>query len=242
MKSTAEIIQELRSKGHTITTYTRTKIVVGADGSKSRVADAVRIVGIDGMSFPKSDATGNRAAREMTGDYLTRRMVTQRRKARASISAAKLTKSQKVRIAKLNKQLKQAGKRPIPQITARRRKNKEGYNSLTSAMKNTIQHEKHLSYSHNVEFWIEEWRRRGVMPDTRKWLANHLNTTDEDALYSIVGSGGNAVTLMVSGKPRDGMSWEECDAQALARLKAANKMRKQGQTFQDYHELDQNEQ
>ena len=87
MKTTAEIIQELRAQGHTINTYTRTKLIVTKEGESKRVADAVRIIGIDGMKFPKSGGAGNKAAREMTGDHLSRRMVSQRRKA-SSINCA----------------------------------------------------------------------------------------------------------------------------------------------------------
>lgn len=240
MKTTAEIIQELRAQGHTINTYTRTKLIVTKEGESKRVADAVRIIGIDGMKFPKSGGAGNKAAREMTGDYLSRRMVSQRRKARAAISAAKLTKAQKVRIAKLNKQLKEAGKKPIPQITARRRKKKEGYQSLFSAMKNTIQHAQHKSYSGVVQFWIDEWERQHVMPLTCAWLKRHINTTSDEALYSIVGSQGSLSPIMVSGKPRDGMSWEEADEHALERLKKADQLRRKGKVFTDYHDLDDN--
>jgi hypothetical protein len=45
---------------------------------------------------------------------------------------------------------------------------------------------------------------------------------------------------MVSGKPRDGMSWEEADEHALERLKKADQLRRKGKVFTDYHDFDDN--
>lgn len=145
-----EIINKLREQGYNVEVYNRVRKTPTGE-TKS---DGVRIVGINGKRFSKSSSEGVTEARRILGVKLSAKKTKQLAKNRKKISRRKLTQKQKERVRKFNKEQKKVGKRGIGLVTARKRKKRAGWQSVTSALTNIDRKNKGLSYIKNVEILI----------------------------------------------------------------------------------------
>src|SRR5574344_2835125 len=183
MKTTKQIIAELQSKGHSVRVYTRTDTVFG----KKR--ESYRIIGIDSKTFKKSGSTGNFAARAILSEKVTKGYITQRKIARSKITKP-LSAEKRRQLARYNYQLKKLGKPRTKATTARRRVASDGGAALTKSLRNTLRHYRGKAYTAGVEFWIDYWAGKNVMPRTREWMEKHKRNMWDADLRRIVGDGG----------------------------------------------------
>ena len=173
---TIDVIIQLQQKGVNIEFYER------PDGG-------VRVTKINGKSFSKASSKGNTLARQLLKvNPISKKQKEHLKANRKSISKSKLTEREKKRLKEYNKRVKKLNKelKPLSNKTARKRKAKEGTQSLMKALKNNIRHYSGYAYRANVEWFI------GVLEATDpngyaqviSYLKRHINTIQDDALTS----------------------------------------------------------
>lgn len=148
--STIELKNELERRGYKVTFYRR------PDG-------AIRISSINGQHYKLSE--GNKAARSITGKYLSRKQITQRRKASPyayTPKLPKLTKSEQLFIRRYNRKVKKLGTGiKVKMKTARIEKRKYGFKGLKQKLFTSSFRQMGIARISDVEFFQEKLRLSG---------------------------------------------------------------------------------
>lgn len=161
-------VEKLRKEGHVVKTYER------SDGG-------IRVIELDGRKFDKSDSKGNDAVRKATGQSLSKRQRSQRKKA----NRAGLSESESKAVTEANRLLKKRGKKPIRRREVAKSKKKHGWKDTKKKIDNTVRHAAGLAYPANVDYWADACRRMGF-DDLADILEKNRNAMTEERLRELI--------------------------------------------------------
>lgn len=200
MNNINKVIYQLREQGHSVETYRR------PDGG-------VRIIGIDGMKFAKSGAEGNNLGRSMTGTFMSKAQISQRRKANKAV--IRFTESQRRIVKKAQRMVKKIGKKTKDSYrllakNLKQRIKKEGWKAAKKAISNILIHKQGGAYPLESDWWSQTLSQV-EMPMTSEWLRRYPNRVTWEAI--------NKIHDLYYAAIHRQLTFEQADRQAMAFLR-----------------------